>query len=199
MENEADSLCSNKLLMTAVKAGDPQAVGALLDRYESRLFRYLFRTLGNREDAQDITQEVLIRILEKAHHYDGTYPLTPWVYRVAANLCTDHFRKKNFRVHSRSVDFDDGIGVYQIHSRTPEDEIRHREALLRVRGILRDMPQRQRRVLELRLLREFRLKEIAEAEGIKLGTVKSTLHSAMERLRRSLRVAGLDLETTAVR
>ena len=80
-------------LMARVEAGDPVALQSLFNRYWGRIYTYLYGTIGNREDAMDVAQEVLIRVYEKAHLYDGSYPLTPWIYRVAGNLCTDHFRK----------------------------------------------------------------------------------------------------------
>lgn len=173
-------------LMAGVEAGDPIALQRLFNRYWGRIYTYLYGTIGNREDAMDVTQEVLIRVYEKAHLYDGSYPLTPWIYRVAGNLCTDHFRKKNFRLHANSVEFDDSYESSRRTLTTPEDETIHRETLARVKQVLDTLPRRQRRVLEMRLLKELRLREIAEAEGISVGTVKSTLHTALNRLRDSL-------------
>lgn len=158
----------------------------LFNRYWGRIYTYLYGTIGNHEDAKDVAQEVLIRIYQKAHLYDGSYPLTPWIYRVAGNLCTDHFRKKNFRLHANAVEFDDSLETSRRTSLTPEDQTIQKETIERVKRVLRGLPRRQRRVLEKRLLKELRLREIAEQEGISVGTVKSTLHTAMNRLRESL-------------
>jgi len=172
--------------MAGVEAGDPIALQSLFNRYWGRIYTFLYGTIGNREDAMDVTQEVLIRVYEKAHLYDGSYPLTPWIYRVAGNLCTDHFRRKNFRLHANSVEFDDSFEASQHTLTTPEDETIHKETIERVKIVLQKLPRRQRRVLEMRLLKELRLREIAELEGISVGTVKSTLHTALHRLRESL-------------
>ncbi|MFQ5739721.1 MAG: RNA polymerase sigma factor [Acidobacteriota bacterium] len=173
-------------LMARVGAGDSDAIRSLILDYRPRVFNYLYRWMGNREDAMDVTQEVLFRICQKAERYDRTYPLAPWIYRVAGNLCTDHFRSKNFRLCSKQVAFDDAPQSECVSKTTPEDETLRGEILTRIRRSIEALPPRQRRILRMRLFHEYRLNEIAEAQGIPLGTVKSTLHHALRRLRNAL-------------
>ncbi len=172
--------------MAAVGKGDPEAVQSLLGQYHNRVFHFLCRSLGDPEEALDITQEVFFRIWQKAKQYDDRYPLTPWIYRIASNLCTDHYRRKNFRVHANRVDWEESQGNGGSRQSSPEEVAQQRETLRRLRDSLETLPPRQRQVLRLRLLHEYPLREIAAAEGISLGTVKSTLHAAMVRIRRNL-------------
>lgn len=177
---------SGRQLMQGVEAGDGDAIRSLVAAYGGRVYSFLYGSLGNREDALDLTQEVLFRICQKADQYDGSYPLAPWIYRVAANLCIDHSRRRNSRVHANSIEFDEALSPSPVTRDTPEDQIIRRDLQARFLDALRELPPRQKQVVEMRLLGECRLREIAEAQGISVGTVKSTLHSAMSRLREAL-------------
>ncbi len=172
--------------MSAVGAGDPEAVSSLMGRYREPVFHFLCRWLGDREEALDVTQEVFFRVWQKAHQYDERYPLTPWIYRIASNLCTDHYRRKNSRVHSNRVEWEERHHRNERPGRSPEQVALQREMLQRVRRAMATLPPRQRQVLQLRLLHQYQLREIAEAQGISLGTVKSTLHSGLSRVRETL-------------
>lgn len=176
----------SKQLMEAVVAGDSEAVNRLVCRYRDRVFHFLCRWIGDREEAADVTQEVLLRVWSKADQYDDRYPLASWVYRIASNLCTDHFRRKNARVHANSVSLEERHPAPRSYGCSPEQLALQREMVGKVGRALAGLPPRQRQVLQLRLLHQYRLREIAEAQGISVGTVKSTLHSGLHRVRESL-------------
>ncbi len=177
---------SGQDLMAGVGAGDGDAVRRLVTAYRGRVFCFLYGSLGNREDALDLTQEVMIRVCQKADQYDGSYPLSPWIYRVAANLRIDFSRRKNARIHANTVELDETVRSSRVNRDTPEDQALRRDLLERFERALKALPPRQRKVVEMRLLGEHRLREIAEAQGISVGTVKSTLHAALTRLRQHL-------------
>ncbi len=172
--------------MAAVCAGDPEAVRDLMGSYRDRVFHFLNRWLRDPEEARDVTQEVFFRVWQKAGQYDDRYPLTPWIYRIASNLCTDYYRRKNFRVHANRVDWEEDHAT-PAREHSPEEVALHRELRQRLEEVIDALPYRQRQVLRLRLLDQYQLREIAEAEGISVGTVKSTLHSGLCRVRESLK------------
>lgn len=176
-------------LMKALQAQDSQAMRILVERFSRRIFKYLYGWVKNREDALDLTQEVLMRVYEKADLYHGDAPLAPWIFRIAHNLFHDHLRRKNYKVHAGSMElneqFDSPPSALPPQS-DPERFARSREAAGRVHDAIRRLPQRQREVIQLRLLSEMKLDEIAQALDISLGGVKSTLHNALHRLRREL-------------
>ncbi len=173
-------------LMAGVGAGDGEAVRRLMEAYRGKVFSFLCCSLGNREDALDLTQEVMIRVCQKADQYDGEYPLSPWIYRVASNLRIDFTRRRNARLHANSVEFDEAVQSTRFTTETPEDHVLRRDLQKRFRQALDRLPPRQRKIVEMRLLEENRLREIADAQGISVGTVKSTLHAAIRRLREAL-------------
>ena len=67
-------------------AGDPQAFGALVDRYQTRLLTFIDRSIGNRERAEDLVQEVFIRVFRRLRRFDGTQRFSSWIYTIASNL-----------------------------------------------------------------------------------------------------------------
>ena len=173
-------------LMAGVGAGDGEAVRRLVDTYRGKVFSFLYGSVGNREDALDLTQEVMFRVCQKADQYDGRYPLSPWIYRVAANLRIDYTRRRNARLHSNTVELDETVQSNRCTRETPEDQAMRRDLQKRFRQALDRLPPRQRRIVEMRLLEENRLREIADSQGISVGTVKSTLHAGIRRLREAL-------------
>jgi RNA polymerase sigma-70 factor, ECF subfamily len=188
---------SDRQLMEAVQAGDSEAVQLLVERYRKRIFKYLYGWIKNYEDALDVTQEVLMTVYQKAHLYNSSHSLTAWIYRIAHNLCIDHLRRETRRGHAGAVEFDESLGVYAPDSATtsPEQIAMGKEIISRVKEAIEELPTRQREVLQLRLLGELSLEEIAETLGLTLGGVKSNLHVALQNLRRHL----TDLEGHHVR
>ncbi|HSR66768.1 MAG TPA: RNA polymerase sigma factor [Acidobacteriota bacterium] len=175
-------------LMQALERGDPEAMRLLVDRFGRRIFKYLYGWARNREDALDLTQEVLMRIHQKAHLYNPKAPLAPWIFRIAHNIFHDHLRKKNYKVHAASVELKEQWVSPPAGFRPnyPERAARRNEAMLKVQEAVEQLPRRQRQVVQLRLLSGLKLEEIAQALGISLGAVKSTLHTAIRRLREAL-------------
>ncbi len=174
-------------LMRALQAGDPDSMGVLVERFGRRIFKYLLGWIKNREDALDLTQEVLLRVHQKAALYSGEAPLGPWIFRIARNLFHDHMRKKNYKVHSAASDLDDALRYSEAPARqTPERAVFGAEISLRIHEAIEKLPTRQREVVQLRLLGEMKLDDIAQAMNLSLGGVKSTLHAALNRLRQEL-------------
>jgi len=174
-------------LMKAVAGQDPYAVRLLLDRYEHRVLKFLLGSVGNPEDAMDITQEVMTRVCQKASLYNGTAPLSAWIFRIARNLYLDSRRRRNFKVHSESVEFSDSLeNSIQVKAPSPEQILLRKETFTRISKAIACLSARQQEVVRLRLLGELSLDEIADTVGLSSGGVKSTLHNALKNLRARL-------------
>lgn len=187
---------TDQQLMAAVGAGDSGATALLVTKYRKRVFKYLLGWVGNREDALDLTQEVMLRICRRASQYNGAAPLTAWIFRVARNLHLDHMRRKNAPVHAGKVELQEEWRLHQSEiPRSPEDDLMSSEIAIRVRRAIEQLPPRQRQVVQLRLLGELSLEEIAAALDLSLGGVKSTLHNAIRQLR--ARLSDLEMLTNA--
>src|SRR6266852_5652384 len=94
MQNEAlrDSMAEKRWL-AALAAGDPHALGAIYEIYGERIFRYTFRMLGNRTDAEDATAETFLRVLRRSNELRADGAFRTWLFRIARNLCIDKLRQ----------------------------------------------------------------------------------------------------------
>jgi RNA polymerase sigma-70 factor, ECF subfamily len=159
---------SDEELLAAHLQGDRTAFGALMTRHERRIYGLCFRILGNREDAEDATQEAFIGALRRAGSFRGEAAFSTWLYRIAVNAATDQARRRG---RSRTVPL--------------ETEETHRDLAavgdpsaavvtsLTVRAALRTVPEDFRIALILCDLYGFGHAQAAEILGVPVGTVKS--------------------------
>lgn len=177
-------------LMRRIQAGDEDAFALFVSRHQRRLYRLAFASLGNREDALDATQEAFVRIYRARHRWrPEASPLT-WICRILINHCIDRARRR--RVRSAVITDEGGVE----HIAAPADSgdpaharLQRAERLERISAAVRRLPERQRAVVILRHSADLSLQEIATALGCSVGTVKSTLHRAIARLRVMLEAA----------
>ena len=165
-------------------AGEPQAFGTLVDRYQTRLLNFVNRTIGDRERAEDLVQEVFIRVFRHLHRFDQTKKFSTWIYTIASNLAKNELRnrsrnplvlfqtiKKNWEADHRPLQFEDTTA-------RPEDLYRKRFLKDAVDHCVQRLPEHHREVFVLRELEGKSYQEIAEITGCNLGTVKSRLNRA---------------------
>ena len=165
-------------------AGEPQAFGALVDRYQTRLLNFVNRTIGDRERAEDLVQEVFIRVFRHLHRFDQTKKFSTWIYTIASNLAKNELRnrsrnplvlfqtiKKNWEADHRPLEWEDT--QYK-----PDDLFRKRHLREKVEQAVAQLPEHHRIVFVLRELEGKTYEEIAEITGCNLGTVKSRLNRA---------------------
>src|SRR3970282_1911220 len=168
-------------------AGDSQAFGSLVDRYQTRLLNFLSRTIGDRERAEDLVQEVFIRVHRHLHRFDQSKKFSTWIYTIASNLAKNELRnrsrnplvlfqamKKNWEADHRPLQFEDP------HHR-PDDLYRKRHLRELVEWAIAQLPEHHREVFVLRELEGKSYEEIADITGCNLGTVKSRLNRARNR------------------
>jgi RNA polymerase sigma-70 factor (ECF subfamily) len=165
-------------------AGDAQAFGALVDRYQSRLLNFINRTIGDRERAEDLVQEVFIRVFRHLHRFDQTKKFSTWIYTIASNLAKNELRnrsrnplvlfqaiRKHWEPEHRPLQFEDSTA-------RPDDLYRKRYLKESVDQCVGRLPAHHRQVFVLRELEGKSYAEIAEITGCNLGTVKSRLNRA---------------------
>ena len=171
-------------LAQAHLAGDAQAFGTLVDRYQGRLLNFVNRTIGDRERAEDLVQEVFIRVFRHLHRFDQTKKFSTWIYTIASNLAKNELRnrsrnplvlfqtiKKNWEADHRPLQFEDP-------QNRPDDLYRKRHLRQLVDWSVAQLPEHHRVVFVLRELEGKSYQEIAEITGCNLGTVKSRLNRA---------------------
>jgi RNA polymerase sigma-70 factor (ECF subfamily) len=178
-------------LMARLAAGDRDALAPLVERHYSRLYRIALAYLRQREDALDVVQEAFVKAYQGASRWDGSAEAGPWLTRVTVNLAIDRWRRNRRRGETFApLADDDHASSLADPAASAERGIHGREAGERVARALRVLPERQRAVVVLRHYQELSLEEIAEALGMSLGTVKSSLHRALARMRERLAPEG---------
>ncbi|MBI4564785.1 MAG: sigma-70 family RNA polymerase sigma factor [Planctomycetes bacterium] len=166
-------------LVRGLKAGDGRAYERLVREYGDRLFRYVARLAGAAA-AEDLTQEVFVRVLRSIGSYGASGSFSAWLFTIANHLCVDHHRKRKTRP--------EGCGLDESSSAESEGGgIRELEVRDALRHALSKLPEEQKRVFLLREEASLSFKDIARVEGCPLGTALARMHYAVHSLRRSMR------------
>jgi RNA polymerase sigma-70 factor (ECF subfamily) len=174
-------------LVATFLAGQNAAFDELVERYQKRLLNFVYRTIGDRERAEDLVQEVFIRVHRHLHRFDQTKKFSTWIYTIASNLAKNELRnrsrnplvffqsiKKSWEPDHRPVQFEDP------HQR-PDDLFRRRHLRELVEWAVDQLPGHHREVFVLRELEGKSYEEISEITECNLGTVKSRLNRARNR------------------
>ncbi len=164
--------------------GDPRAFGELVSRYDKRLINFVYRTVGDRERAQDLVQETFVRVYRHLHRFDQTKKFSTWIYTIAGNLAKNELRNRSrnpmvlFQTIKKNWDADHRPLEWEDPRLRPDDLFRKRHLRELVEGTVEGLPEHHRIVFVLRELEGKTYEEIAEITGCNLGTVKSRLNRA---------------------
>jgi RNA polymerase sigma-70 factor, ECF subfamily len=164
--------------------GEKRAFNELVERYQSRLLNFVYRTTGDRERAEDLVQETFIRVYRHIHRFDQSKKFSTWIYTIASNLAKNELRnrsrnplvlfqtiKKNWTADDRPLEWEDS--TYR-----PDDLFRKRHLKQLVETVVDELPTHHREVFVLREIEGKTYEEIADITGCNLGTVKSRLNRA---------------------
>lgn len=175
-------------LMARLIFGDREALGPLMERHYRRIYRIALSYLRNPEDALDAVQETFVKAYRHASRWDRTSAVGPWLTRIAVNETIDRYRRERRRRATISPldDTSDRDERVSLAEPSPERRALGREVGVKIGAALRGLPEKQRAVFVLRHYEEMSLEEIAETLGLRLGTVKSSLHRAIQGLRTRL-------------
>lgn len=166
-------------LMLALKAGDENAFTELVDRHRDAVVNLTYRYLGNRTDAEDLAQEVFLKIYRARDRYEPAAKFTTWLYRVAANACLNEVRDRRRRPTHSAGDLEDAAGG----GASPVEEAERSELREQVRAALAELPERQRMALLLNKFHGLGYEEMADSLGMTVPAVKSLLVRARENVR----------------
>lgn len=170
-------------LIQRAKAGDGAAAAEIVERYQRRVYTLCLRLLGNRDDAEEMTQETLVKALTGLERFDGRASFSTWLHRVATNACYSRLRSENVRSRGR-VPWPE-VGEPEAASRVKRGDeavdARHRQR--QVAAALDRLQPEQRTVLVLRDVQGLEYEQLAEVLGVPIGTVKSRLFRARIALR----------------
>jgi RNA polymerase sigma-70 factor (ECF subfamily) len=182
-------------LVARVMRGDRAALGDLLSAYQHRLFNVSLRMVGNRDDAAEVTQEAMLKIVEHIRDYNGKAAISTWMIRIVMNLSISLLRKRKLR-QTASLEGampDNGDQSAALRDRIaderepgPEQSVQRREMIAHLHKALARLEEDFRAVLVLRDIDELDYSRIADVLGVPVGTVKSRLFRARLALRHEM-------------
>ncbi len=180
-------------LMLGVKEGDATAFELLLARYRSPVINFLYRMLQNRAVAEELAQEVFLRVYRARKDYKPTAKFTTWMFRIASNLALNAIRDgrtaKAAEVAADETDEEDNFPVMQLADRRPtvEQEMIEQDRARAIRQAVEALPEKQRMAVLLHKYQDMDYAEIAKIIGCSESALKSLLFRAYETLREQLR------------
>jgi RNA polymerase sigma-70 factor (ECF subfamily) len=187
---------TDEMLMVRYQRGDAQAFAELVRRHSRTVYNFVFRQLREQSVAEDVTQEVFLRVVQKAGEFKHEARFSTWLYSITRNLCVDQLRRLSHRRHAsldapRAGASDDttslGEGVADPHPRaSAERSAESSEVLASIVLAVESLPDDQREVFLLREVAHLPFREIAEITEIPENTVKSRMRYALDRLRDAL-------------
>jgi RNA polymerase sigma factor (sigma-70 family) len=174
-------------LVEGARRGDRDAAETLLGLHELLVFRTCRRLLPAGEDVEAAVQETLLRALKNLARFTGEGSFSSWVVAIAVNLCRDRLRRKRLvpflPLEVRDENGADPLAGVPSSDPSPERVAMARQAVQRLRTEVSLLPRRQREVFALRFFVGLDLEGIATALGVDVGTVKTHLHRAVQRVR----------------
>jgi len=176
-------------LVAAFQAGDSGALGELLERHKAAVYGYLLRLTGRRDAAEDIFQEVFLKLVRDPSAYGQREKFRSWLFTVARNAAMDHFRRQGSRGEVPLQGEGDLPGpVDHVVSPEPGPEAAavNKETGERIAAALGRLSQDQREVFYLRHYSGLSFKEIAGILGLPIGTVLARMSRAAAQLRKDL-------------
>ncbi len=170
---------TDRSLLERVAGGDTSGAGELFERYAPALLRFAARLLSDRNTAEEVTQEVFVKVISRAHQYDGRAEVSSWLFAIAANACRDRRRRDRratiVPLEAVAEPVHKGEGI--------ETVLGDRQRRESVRRALSALSEEQREALVLARYHGLAYAEIADVLGISVGAVKTRIFRAVEALK----------------
>src|SRR5436305_4686709 len=171
-------------IVARARAGDAEAWGDLYREYAPAIFRFCRRALPTREDAEDATMEIFMKLRDKLSQYDESRSFSAWLYKVAANHCWDLLRRRKIRQDKETEDLENVPLAHPDPSQL--DRMIEQKSSEEVRHALDKLGSRARMALVMRYYSDMSYDEIADALGVRRAFVGVVLLRARHELRQAL-------------
>lgn len=187
-------MIDERKLIQQVLDGDHEAFAQLVEAYEDKVYNLCLRMCADREDARDLAQEAFVKAWRGLRFYKQEAAFSTWLYRLTSNVCIDFLRQKKRRAAISLTTADDEELQIDIPdpAPTPEQQAINQQTKASVSSAMAQLDEEFRLVLTLRVVEERSYDEIAEIMDLKVGTVKSRLARAREKLKKILLENGND-------
>ena len=178
-----------------LRCRDERAFNELVQLYQDRVFRLVFRMLGRRDEAEDMAQEVFVQVFKAISTFRGDAKLSTWIYRIAVNLCRNRSKYLARRKASAQEEYDPGLerpelnasqGVTMGESASPDQLVQGYQLEAIMHHCIRELEEDYRDLIILRDVEDLTYEEIMAITGLAEGTVKSRIHRARNALKAKL-------------
>jgi len=177
----------DQALIRLVAQAQTEALSALYDRYGRLVFSMALNTVGDHSLAEEITQDVYMRVWEKAHTYQAEYgKVVTWITSIARYRAIDVLRHQRARPEGHRAAWEDSSFVEGMNSGLVEEAVESLQQKQRIRQAIAQLPEGQRLALSMAFFQGYSHSEISAAINEPLGTVKTRIRLAMQKLREAL-------------
>jgi len=181
MEIDSYIVAEDRRLVEWALEGDDTAFEYLFNRYREAIYRLFVQRLGGANDADDLLQETFIKVYINLHRYSPDYTFGQWVYTIARNTFIDYVRKRQ-----DDLSLDERFSAPPSPAPTPEENVINRQQRTQIEQYLERLAPHYRRLVVMRFFDEYSYEEIADKLALPLGTVKTRIHRARERMCRMI-------------
>jgi len=193
VDTESAEGLSDAQIMLRVKGGDDSAFEYLVQKYRRPMLSFMYRMAHNSAVAEDLAQEVFLRVYRSREKYEASAKFTTWLYRIASNLAVNHARDTRHQRPENTVSLDEpdqetGLTMdLPDSSLSAEEAIVRRERLAAIRQRVEALPERQKMALIMHKYQQMDYRQIAEVLKLSESAIKSLLFRAYETLRAQLK------------
>lgn len=180
MQNKDDFTLIDKFI-----EGDTKAFNALAERYKRKIYMTAYRILGNHEDADDITQEVIIKMYYSLRSFRKESSIFTWLYKITTNLSLNELKRKKIK-NFFSLDTIEGYFADE-KSSSPEKKYGDKELSKQIQDAINKLPEKQRVVFTLRFYEELPYEEISKIVGTSVGALKANYFHAFNKMVKELK------------
>ncbi len=166
-------------------SGSTDAIGILIDRYQSPIYNLCYRMTGSSEDAADLTQEAFLKAFQNLSDYQPKHKFFSWLYTIALNLCRNHLKRKGIvKFFSLNQSREEKKTTFDPPSKgpSPEDHLESKEKQTILKALVEALPSKQKNLILLRLNDHLSDAEICKINGITENNLRVQLHQAKMKL-----------------
>lgn len=188
-ENASASSLEDDSFVKQAISGDQDAYKKIMDKYQKPLYFHVLKMVRNHEQVEDLVQEAFMKAFNNLNSYNTNYAFSTWLYRITTNHTIDYLRKKKLNTTSidEPVKTREGEMEIQISDESETDRtIIRKERKQIIHHAIDNLPEKYKKVIEMRHLQELSYQEIAEQLDLPLGTVKAHIFRAREMLYKEL-------------
>jgi len=176
----------DSVLVSNYIRGCEASLEILIKKHKQRLYSFIFSKIKDRDITEDIFQDTFIKVIRtlKRGNYNEQGKFLPWVMRISHNLIIDYFRKSNRMRLFKNTDEFDIFSVISDGNLNAEKQLIKEQVLSDVKELVKELPQEQREVLEMRIYKDMSFKEISENTGVSINTALGRMRYALINLRK---------------